>query len=54
MKSQQQIDTIIGNKLIELLDLPVKATGRVDTSGGDKTPQGLALTVKRLIEETRG
>ena len=41
----------IGNELIELLDLKVKENGRVDTSGGDKTPIGLAKTVKRLIEE---
>lgn len=41
----------IGNKLIELLDLRVKDNGRVDTSGGDKTPVGLARTVKRLIAE---
>ena len=41
----------IGNRLIELLDLKVKSNGRVNTSGGDKTPVGLAKTVKRLIEE---
>jgi hypothetical protein len=42
----------IGNKLIDLLDLPVKENGRVDTSGGDKTPVGLAKTILRVIEET--
>lgn len=43
--------TEIGNKLIELLALKVKSNGRVDTSVGDKTPMGLAKTVKRFIED---
>ncbi len=42
----------LGDKLIELLQLKVKDNGRVATSGGDKTPLGLALTVLRLIEES--
>lgn len=41
----------IGNRLITLLDLRVKDNGRVDTNIGDKTPVGLARTVKRLLEE---
>lgn len=41
----------IGQRLIKLLDLRVKENGRVDTDIGDKTPVGLARTVKRLIEE---
>jgi hypothetical protein len=41
----------IGEKLIDLLKLHVKENGRVDTSWGDKTAYGLALTVKRIIEE---
>ena len=51
MKTQQEIDAVIGNHLINLLGLTVKANGRVDTAGGDKTPLGLALTVKRVIDE---
>ena len=41
----------IGNILIELLGLTVKENGRVDTTWGDKTPAGLTLTVKRIIDE---
>jgi hypothetical protein len=41
----------IGFEIIKLLDLNVKENGRVDTDGGDKTPVGLALTVKRIFDE---
>jgi hypothetical protein len=40
-----------GMRLIEVLGLKLKRNGRVDTSWGDKTPYGLALTVKRIVEE---
>ncbi len=43
----------IGLELIDLLHLKVKQNGRVDTSGGDKTPEGLGRTVARVIEEGR-
>jgi hypothetical protein len=42
----------IGKDLIELFGLRVKANGRVDTAIGDKTPAGLARTVKRVFDET--
>ena len=42
----------IGRKLIEVLGLRVKANGRVDTAWGDKTPRGLAATVRRVIAES--
>ena len=41
----------VGEQLIALLDLRVKTNGRVDTAGGDKTPIGLARTVKRAIDD---
>ena len=43
----------IGLEVIELLGLKVKENGRVDTSGGDKTPVGLALTLKRIFDEAK-
>lgn len=48
--SQDDIATKSGNKLIELLNLKVEKNGRVKTSWGDKTPAGLARTVKRTLE----
>ena len=45
--------TEIGNAYIDLVGLKLKPNGRVDTSWGDKTPQGLALTVMRITDETR-
>jgi hypothetical protein len=47
-----KIAKLIGCSLIGLLDLKVKSNGRVDTSTGDKTPQGLYLTIQRYIDET--
>jgi len=44
-------DELIGNKLIEVLQLKLKQNGRVDTSWGDKNPVGLAQVVKRIIQE---
>lgn len=44
----------LGLKLIEVLGLKVKKNGRVDTSWGDKTPVGLALTVESIVEESVG
>ena len=41
---------IAGEQLIEILNLKVKANGRVDTTWGDKTPTGLALTVERILQ----
>ena len=43
--------TRIGLKIMELLFLELNSQGRVDTDGGDKTPLGLALTIKRIFEE---
>ncbi len=45
--------TRIGLKIMELLFLKLDSQGRVDTNGGDKTPLGLALTVKRIFEEEK-
>lgn len=39
-----------GEQIIEVLQLEVKANGRVDTTGGDKTPIGLARTMRRILE----
>ena len=43
-------DHLIGVNLIGLLDLKIKRNGRVDTAWGDKTPVGLARTVRRIME----
>lgn len=43
-------DTAIGNNIIELLGLRVdRASGRVETSWGTKTPMGLARTMRRIM-----
>ncbi len=44
-------NTSLGLLLIKILHLKVKRNGRVDTQWGDKTPLGLSLTIRRLIEE---
>ena len=41
----------LGNKIIKLLNLKLKDNGRVDTSGGDKTPLGLGFTIERAVQE---
>lgn len=43
-------DIIIGEEIVKLLGLKVKANGRVDTSDGDKTMMGLARTVRSLYD----
>ena len=40
----------MGLEIIELLGLKVKANGRVDTAWGDKSPLGLVLTLKGIME----
>ena len=49
--AKQEVDTLTGKSLVELLGLKVKTNGRVDTSIGDKTMAGLALTVKSLLNQ---
>lgn len=39
-----------GEQIIEVLQLHVKPNGRVDTTGGDKTPIGLARTMRRILD----
>ena len=43
-------DHNIGVNLVALLNLKLKPNGRVDTAWGDKTPVGLARTVRRIME----
>ena len=45
------VATTVGNQIIELLSLPVKKNGRVDTTWGDKTPAGLARTIDRVLAD---
>ena len=47
-------DHSIGVNLIALLDLKLKTNGRVDTAWGDKTPVGLARTVRRIMDGEEG
>jgi len=42
----------IGEALIEILGLKVNRKGRVKTSWGDKSPEGLAQTVERILTWT--
>ena len=50
--ASEEEDQKIGEALVALLNLKVdKSNGRVHTSWGDKTLTGLALSVKRIIEE---
>lgn len=46
-----EVAEALGQRIIELFGLKVKPNGRVDTSGGDKTPIGLGKTVLRAVEE---
>jgi hypothetical protein len=48
--SEEDTQIRIGEKIIEVLSLHKKQNGRVDTAWGDKTPLGLYLTVKRIID----
>lgn len=47
---REKVNEKTGNDLIEILQLKIKKNGRVDTTWGDKTPLGLALTVQRIID----
>ncbi len=44
-------DTALGLFLIDLLHLKPTFTGRVPTTWGDKTPMGLARTLRRVLTE---
>jgi hypothetical protein len=48
--TEDDVATKVGKNIIELLNLKVKKNGRVDTAWGDKTPAGLARTVKRALK----
>ena len=48
--SKNPTDIEIGEHLVYALDLKVKKNGRIDTMYGDKTPLGLYLIVKRIID----
>lgn len=39
-----------GEQIIEVLQLKLNRNGRVDTKDGDKTPFGLALTMRSILE----
>ena len=39
----------LGREIIAFLSLRVKRNGRVDTTWGDKSPEGLARTLQRII-----
>ena len=45
-------DKRLGTDLIELLALKLDHEGRVATTWGDKTPQGLGATVRRVVSES--
>jgi len=49
MNSEREL-TAAGLRIIELLGLKQKGNGRVDTSGGDKSPVGLARTLRRELD----
>jgi len=41
----------LGQQIIDSLGLTLKDNGRVDMTGGDKTPLGLVRTLARCIDE---
>lgn len=41
----------LGEFVVELLSLKFNDTGRIDTSGGDKTELGLGKTLERAFKE---
>ncbi len=55
MAKQEQNDTkvnsLTGEAIIALLQLPVGEYGRVNTSIGNKTAVGLAKTIHRIIND---
>ena len=38
----------LGEAIVELLSLKIKSNGRIETSWGDKTLEGLGATVERV------
>ena len=53
MNNTRKTNSITGVALIQLLDLPLNAHGRVDTSIGDKTEYGLAKTIERIFTDPK-
>lgn len=48
----QDVNNIeLGLRIVDLLGIRVNKNGRINTSWGDKTHLGLALTIKRVIED---
>ena len=41
----------LGQEVIDGLNLQVQSNGRVDTTWGDKSPEGLGRTIACLVEE---
>lgn len=53
MPSEHKISGAQGEAIIALLQLERSEYGRVDTSIGDKTAVGLALTIQRIFNEPK-
>ena len=47
------LNSSTGEAIIALLQLNITGYGRVDTTIGDKTPIGLALTIERIITDVK-
>ena len=49
---QESINIEIGRKVFGLLGLKISKIGRIDTSYGTKTIQGLGAVISRIVRES--
>lgn len=52
-RTQDQVDSEIGESIAEMLELKVGKNGRINTTWGTKTFTGLTRSIERLIRESR-
>ena len=45
------LNVAVGQRIFELLNLKISKSGRIKTSFGNKTIQGIGATIARIIEE---
>ena len=50
-KKETVLNIAVGQRIFELLNLKISKSGRIYTSYGDKTIEGLGATINRIIEE---
>lgn len=52
LPNEPMTDEELGFFIIGWLELRVKRNGRVNTTWGDKTPLGLAKSIKRIVNDS--